>query len=196
MLKWRMSLPSFAEQNEQNEQNEKQLPDELWAKILEDVDDNSVLAFASVCKQLRRVQKESERKLETDLRLYNPKRGIRRCWGYWGEVKGYSNLSESWCLWCMSLPSSEEEKKKRRLISAAGLSGHLNVIKQWREKSDAVKEACSIAALGGHLEVLKYAHESGCPLDEETCSLAAYGGHLEVLEYARAHGCPEEKDTN
>merc|ERR1719410_1898954 len=59
------------EQNEQNEQNEQQkkrgLPDEVWAKILEDVDDNSVMAFACVNKQLRRVQQESGRELATEL---------------------------------------------------------------------------------------------------------------------------------
>ena len=40
------------------------LPDELWDKILESVDDNSVMTFASVCKQLRRVQKRSGRELK------------------------------------------------------------------------------------------------------------------------------------
>ena len=46
------------------------LPDELWDKILESVDDNSVLAFACVCKQLRRVQRRSGRKLKTDMLCY------------------------------------------------------------------------------------------------------------------------------
>ena len=47
-----------AEEKQQKEKK-KELPDELWAKILENVDDNSVVAFASVCKQLRRVQQDS-----------------------------------------------------------------------------------------------------------------------------------------
>ena len=49
---------------------------------------------------------------------------------------------------------------------------------------------CWAAARGGHLEVLRYAHEHGCPWDKETCSYAAEGGHLEVLRYAHEHGCP------
>ena len=36
-----------------------------------------------------------------------------------------------------------------------------------------MKRTCSEAARGGHLECLKYAHEKGCPWDEETCSEAA-----------------------
>ena len=36
------------------------------------------------------------------------------------------------------------------------------------------------------LECLKYAHEKGCPWDEETCSKAAYNGHLDAHE----NGCP------
>ena len=35
------------------------------------------------------------------------------------------------------------------------------------------KWTCSKAAESGHLECLKYAHENGCPWDEETCSEAA-----------------------
>ena len=41
----------------QQQKKRRGLPDELWDKILESVDDNSVMAFASVSKQLRRVQK-------------------------------------------------------------------------------------------------------------------------------------------
>ena len=40
------------------------------------------------------------------------------------------------------------------------------------------------------LECLKYAHEKGCPWDEETCYYAARGGHLEILKYAHEKGCP------
>jgi len=44
--------------------------------------------------------------------------------------------------------------------------------------------------MSGHLECLKYAHEQGCPWDEETCEYAATNGDLECLKYAREHGCP------
>ena len=46
------------------------------------------------------------------------------------------------------------------------------------------------AAEGGHLEVLQWAHQNGCPWDEQTCAEAARGGHLEVLQWARAEWLP------
>ena len=49
---------------------------------------------------------------------------------------------------------------------------------------------CARAAGGGHLHVLKYAHENGCPWNEETCASAAREGHLNVLKYAHEKGCP------
>jgi hypothetical protein len=45
------------------------------------------------------------------------------------------------------------------------------------------------------LDVLKYAHENGCPWNEETCSSAASNGHLDVLKYAHEHGCPWDEET-
>ena len=37
---------------------------------------------------------------------------------------------------------------------------------------------------------LQWAHQNGCPWDEETCSIAAEEGHLEVLQWLRQNGCP------
>ena len=51
-------------------------------------------------------------------------------------------------------------------------------------------ETCGYAASGGHFEILKYAHEKGCPLNEEICEAAAAGGHLEILKYVHEKGCP------
>ena len=74
----------------------------------------------------------------------------------------------------------------------------------------------------GHLECLKYAHENGCPWNEETClccrkwspwvfeirarercpwdertcSKAAKYGFNECLEYAREHGCPSDEESD
>lgn len=45
----------------------------------------------------------------------------------------------------------------------------------------------------GHLHCLKYAHENGCPWDEDVCKYAAYNGHLECLKYAHEHGCPWDR---
>ena len=47
-----------------------------------------------------------------------------------------------------------------------------------------------ILGLPKMVECLKYAHENGCPWNEETCYYAAQNGHLECLKYAHENGCP------
>ena len=58
--------------------------------------------------------------------------------------------------------------------------------------TDVIERTCSNATESGHLECLKYAHENGCPWDEDTCSYAADNGYLECLKYAHENGCPSE----
>ena len=156
---------------------EKQLlPDELWEKILENVDDNSVMAFASVCKQLRRVQWRSGRKLETDMKSYSSI--------YDFEM---SIVSEEWCLWTMSFLSGERQhEQSKQIMNAATFSGHLGALTYWKEQNRAKKslfdeQTCAFAALGGQMEVLVWLRETNCPWDWRTCGAAARGGHLEVL---------------
>ena len=50
--------------------------------------------------------------------------------------------------------------------------------------------SCTAAARLGHLRRLKFAHENGCPWDEDTCLEAAWGGDLEILQYLHDNGCP------
>jgi hypothetical protein len=45
-------------------------------------------------------------------------------------------------------------------------------------------EFCSQAAERNLLMCLEYAHDSGCPWNEETCSAAAHNGHLDCLIFA------------
>jgi len=52
------------------------------------------------------------------------------------------------------------------------------------------EQVCSTAACSGHLHCLKYLHEQGCPWGELTIINAAQLGRLECLKYAREHGCP------
>jgi len=47
--------------------------------------------------------------------------------------------------------------------------------------------------MNGQLDCLKYAHENGCPWDENTCKRAAINGHLACLTYAHENGCPWDK---
>ena len=210
---------------QQQQENKDKLPDELWDKVLKSVDDNSVMAFALVCKQLRRVQQASERRLETELKEFK--------WYFVEKFMDYmerlSTRSEDWCLWSMRvLPSPEEEKKRTRIMNAAAFLGHLNLLKHWQEQSRAKKslfdeKTCEVAALGGQLEVLmwlrdsgypwntdrtckdaarggnlemlKYFAKNGRPWNEETCCEAAKGGHLEMLKYLHENGCPWDRDT-
>ena len=168
-----------------DEGNKEILPDDCWEKILESVDNFSVIAFASVCMQLRCVQKRSRRELKKripdDLRTCNAAaRG-----GHLGILRylrkhGPRYWNARYCPWDASTCSS------------AALGGHLKVLKYLHENGCPWDEnTCNEAAVGGHLEVLKYAHEKGCPWTEWTCHKAARGGHLEVLKYARDNGCPE-----
>ena len=115
---------------QQQQQKKDKLPDDLWRKILESVDDNGVMAFASVCKQLRRVQRESGRRLRTELKRFP--RVYER--GFLEKLTSrMSTKSEDWCLWSMRvLPSPDEEKKRKRIIDAAAFWGHLNLLKEWR----------------------------------------------------------------
>ena len=57
------------------------------------------------------------------------------------------------------------------------------------------EETCCAAACMCELECLEYAHENGCPWDEKTCGAAAHGGFLECLEYAHENGCPWDEET-
>ena len=174
---------------QQQQQKKDKLPDDLWRKILESVDDNGVMAFASVCKQLRRVQRESGRRLRTELKRFP--RVYER--GFLEKLTSrMSTKSEDWCLWSMRvLPAPDEEEKRTLIMNTAAFWGHLNLVKQSGAQGGLLgKDTAGWAAGGGRLEVLKYLNEQGCPWNEYTCSAAASGGHLEVLKYLHENGCP------
>ena len=208
----------------ENVKEQQLLPDELWDKILEGVDDNNVLAFACVSKQLRRVWRRSGRRLKTNMKGYSTSsfKGDLYLFGY----EELSTVSEEWCLWTMSFLSvGRQQEKRRQIMNAAAFSGHLGALKYWKahaKKSLFDKFTCAFAALGGqmevlvwlrenncpwnewtcyaaarggHLDVLKYAHEKSCPWDERSCRIAAYGGHLDVMKYAHAKGCTWDAST-
>jgi hypothetical protein len=56
-------------------------------------------------------------------------------------------------------------------------------------------ERSSNNPIHSHLECLKYAHENGCPWDEDTCMHAAWKGQLECLKYAHENGCKWNANT-
>jgi hypothetical protein len=43
--------------------------------------------------------------------------------------------------------------------------------------------------------MLQWAHNNGCPWDEETTTGAADHGHVEVLLWALDNGCPFDHDV-
>ena len=47
-------------------------------------------------------------------------------------------------------------------------------------------KTCTAAAKKGHLEVLQWAHENGCPWNEETWTYAK----SHCRQYLIEHGCP------
>ena len=179
----------------QQQKKRRGLPDELWDKILESVDGNSVLAFACVSKQLRRVWRRSGRELKTDMKRYSSSSG-----GALNlvEHKDLSIVSEEWCLWTTSFLSGRRRREQsRQILNAAAFSGHLGALKYWKEWTRAKKkkrlfdeQTCAFAALGGRMEVLVWLRENNCPWDEWTCRCAARGGHLDVLKYAHESVCP------
>jgi len=73
-------------------------------------------------------------------------------------------------------------EKKSLICASVARSGHLELLKWYREQNCPWDEdTCALAAKGGHLEVLKWCREQRCDWDENTCASAAKGGHLEVL---------------
>jgi hypothetical protein len=60
---------------------------------------------------------------------------------------------------------------------------------------DPRNNICKYAAKNGNFELLKYAHENGCPWNEDICTYAAKSGHLDCLQYAHENGCPWNEYT-
>ena len=58
--------------------------------------------------------------------------------------------------------------KRRNAFVNKWLEGNLELLEFLRERKDVLgMKTCSWAAHNGHLECLKYAHENGCPWDED-----------------------------
>ena len=191
------------------------LPDELWCKILTDVHQNDVFAFASSCRQLRRAQVSCGRTLKTKMKQYLHSQE---------RVGRFSVLWFEWHSRCTRVKTKEDMKARTMLINASAFLGHLEVrqnernhhycrrsskdpnsdihgllsskvLRHWRGRSVARMGVwdtwtCANAAKGGKLEVLKWLRrEVKCPWDSSTCEEAAGAGHLDLLKWAKAEGC-------
>lgn len=73
-------------------------------------------------------------------------------------------------------------------------NGNLELMKYLHERYGYRFEnnmnTCRFATMYGHVECLQYAHEHGCPWDEQVCWKAAFNGHIDCLKYAHQNGCP------
>ena len=94
--------PKRRRQGDESTTTTPKLPDEVWAKIFEAVDDIDVPGFAFTCSQLRRVQQESGRPLLTAHHGYKQRYYKRN---RFRQVPSEA-LGEAWCLWMLSLASS------------------------------------------------------------------------------------------
>ena len=192
----------------QQQKKQRGLPDELWLKILQDVDDNSVMAFACVSKQLRRVQKRSGRKLTTTLiSLFNRKLGVAQVCTRAGKLNAFTTQC---CLWMLQNAGSSMKKIRRSLLYNAAYFGDVKALRsckfnmEHKALTGGIRSSTSlcdigtaiIATAGGQKAVLLWLRKNGYPcLNEETCHYAAAGGHLEVLKYAHENGCPWDERT-
>ena len=59
---------------------------------------------------------------------------------------------------------------------------------------DEYNDVCLSAIKKGYLKILKYAHENGCPWNEDTCSRAAVRSNLDCLKYAIENGCSHTQE--
>ena len=94
------------------------LPDELWCKILTDVHQNDVFAFASSCRQLRRAQVSCGRTLKTKMKQYLHSQE---------RVGRFSVLWFEWHSRCTRVKTKEDMKARTMLINASAFLGHLEV---------------------------------------------------------------------
>jgi len=78
----------------------------------------------------------------------------------------------------------------------AAKNNHLNCLKYAHENGCPWDEnTCKVAAKYGHLDCLKYLHENGCPWNKYACASAAEDGHLDCLKYLHENDCPWDKMT-
>ena len=129
------------------------LSDEIWAKILQDVDDRSLHAFARTSKQMRRVQQDSGRKLETWLGQ-KTNGMVTQCDTFTGVPPKLVPLSESWLEWNYDdLTASPAEGNELMVVKKFGSYPRAYV--RMRKTTKAQSEIANAAARRGHVNLLR-----------------------------------------
>ena len=194
------------------------LPQEVWGKILDNLEENDLFPLALSCRYFREKQVE--------LVAQTGQNGKPRCAlkttvrDVWKTFTGQPMSAE--CLrfcykeseialhgakWIMELAAyhghltllqelEKEVELDSEVFSFACAGGNLEIMKWLRSKGCPWNaSACNGAAWGGHLEILKWLRSEGCPWNQRACSYAAQGGHFEVLKWLRSKGCPWDEET-
>ena len=86
-------------------------------------------------------------------------------------------MSENACVKAARSGNLEELKR-----IANGLENPLE------EKHGLNKWVTSTAAFEGHFHVVKWAHEQGCPIDENAFLYAVWGNHIDIMDYLKEYG--------
>jgi hypothetical protein len=158
-----------------SEANFNQLAPEIWAVVIDHLDEDDALFFAMTC---------------------------RNAYSIVTKLPRFNNIKFTVKIAVSSVPRMVEMLPKglpwgRSLCETAASLGNLESL-QWLRtfKCPWTKHVCNNAARHGHLHVLKWARKKGCSWDQEVCEQAAKGGHLDILQWARKHGCPWSFDTS
>jgi len=195
------------------------LPQEMWEKILDELESDDLFPLALSCRYFRQKQKELvERARESKPVSGKPPLTLRTVLR-WRVRKGQP-ASAGYLRFCRKeeVPENIRRQKAELVRRWAAYHGHLPLLQElqadWESfgvfiaaaagtsfssqsfllplhlASDSFLSFSSSQAEGGQLETLKWLRSEGCPWDARACKGAAYGGHLDVLKWLRSEGCP------
>ena len=174
------------------------LPPEVWAKVLDSLDENDHFPLALSCRYFRQEQKE----LVARSRQQGPESGeprvALRTSLKWQKRKQIQCGTDDYLWFCYKEKISEdvEETKVKCIRRLAAYFGRLSSLRQILDAEDQLKpfrpppDVMWSAAGGGQLEILKWLRSEGCPWDASACAAAARGGQLEMLKWLRSECCP------
>ena len=164
----------------------EKLPQEVWGKILDNLEENDLFPLALSCRYFREKQVE--------LVAQTGQNGKPRCAlkttvrDVWKTFTGQPMSAE-----CLRFCYKESEialHGAKWIMELAAYHGHLTLLQELEKEVELDSEVFSFACAGGNLEIMKWLRSEGCPWNASACNGAAWGGHLEILKWLRSKGCP------